>query len=124
MGKFCRVVNLFISFLPENLSNPQWQLRVSQNKQFPFSGSLAAPRLLEAVVCIQNGLLWGRNLWWKEPSGNELVPQRPLVSRWLPPGRARGYVKAARMVLAHLPNFFSSQMEEAAGSVGGLMPDS
>lgn len=45
---------------------------------------------------------------------------------WCPGGfrKDSSCVKAARMILEQLPNFSSSRMEAAAGSVGGLMPAS
>lgn len=50
--------------------------------------------LLEEAVGSRAGCSGARR-WAEGASGNELVPQRPLVARWLPPECARGG-KAAR----------------------------
>lgn len=85
--------------------NLPWQLGVSKATQAPRSG--CSPASGGAGVggggaCSELvAALLGRSL------GHELVPQRPLVSRWLPPGRPGlcGY----NGIQDHPPTFPSSR---------------
>lgn len=88
MGAFKRAVNLFYFFSSRKAVESSVVTRTGKKDEVPTSGSLPTESLLDVGVGhAELGCSGAWNPWQTEPSGNELVLQRPLVSSptFLPP---------------------------------------